>query len=318
MAMVQCKACGKIYDYEKNGCCPSCGAYNRPPRRERVDADGTVHHLTGQERRSVPRGGKVCFEKKECHEKKVCFEDQARRAREKLNSLSGPARQVSLVGVLVAGLIVLSLVSSIVSSCQARRTDYPVDPVTPATEESAVAREWLDWDTWQGGRVGLLGASYEDGVLQVELEIHRDPGDVLLDDLQLYCVDEDGQELTLPPFKGSCQEQYWTLHFDLSADWYDNLQYVELRLLAPGRDPGWISPSAIPGHERFDRLNGLTRPAEGSGPYEAPVDRTPVGRGPCAPPFCAPAAGDVGPYLALPLGELSPKVTERASPFFDK
>ena len=57
MAMVQCKACGKIYDYEKNGCCPSCGAYNRPPRRERVDADGTVPHLTGQERRSVPRGG---------------------------------------------------------------------------------------------------------------------------------------------------------------------------------------------------------------------------------------------------------------------
>ena len=79
MAMVQCKACGKIYDYEKNGCCPSCGAYNRPPRRERVDADGTVHHLTGQERRSVPRGGKVCFEKKECHEKKVCFEEQARK-----------------------------------------------------------------------------------------------------------------------------------------------------------------------------------------------------------------------------------------------
>ena len=51
MAMVQCKACGKIYDYEKNGCCPSCGAYNRPPRRERVDADGTVHHLTGATRR---------------------------------------------------------------------------------------------------------------------------------------------------------------------------------------------------------------------------------------------------------------------------
>lgn len=235
MAMVQCKACGKIYDYEKNGCCPSCGAYNRPPRRERVDADGTVHHLTGQERRSVPHGGKVCFEKK------VCFEDEARRAREKLNSLSGPARQVSLVGVLVAGLIVLSLVSSIVSSCQARRTDYPVDPVTPATEESAVAREWLDWDTWQGGRVGLLGASYEDGVLQVELEIHRDPGDVLLDDFWLYCVDEDGQELTRAVSDASCQEQYWTLHFDLSADWYDNLQYVELQLLAPdGTQDGFL------------------------------------------------------------------------------
>lgn len=145
------------------------------------------------------------------------------------------------MGVLVAGLIILSLVSSIVSSCQVRHTDYSVDPVTPATQEPAVAREWLDWDTWQGGRVGLLGASYEDGVLQVELEIHRDPGDVLLDDLQLYCVDEDGQELTLPPFKGSCQERYWTLHFDLSADWYDNLQYVELRLLNPdGTQDGFL------------------------------------------------------------------------------
>ena len=69
MATIHCKACGKSYNYEKNGCCPECGAYNRPPRRERVDADGTVHHLTGQERRSVPRGGKVCFEKKECHGK---------------------------------------------------------------------------------------------------------------------------------------------------------------------------------------------------------------------------------------------------------
>lgn len=143
--------------------------------------------------------------------------------------------------VLVAGLIILSLVSSIVSSCQARHPDYPVDPVTPATQEPAVSREWLDWDTWQGGRVGLLGASYEDGTLQVELEIHRDPGDVLLDDFWLYCVDEDGQELTRAVSDASCQEQYWTLHFDLSADWYDNLQYVELQLLAPdGTQDGFL------------------------------------------------------------------------------
>ena len=36
MATVHCKACGKSYSYEENGCCPSCGAYNRPPRRETV------------------------------------------------------------------------------------------------------------------------------------------------------------------------------------------------------------------------------------------------------------------------------------------
>lgn len=206
MATIHCKACGKSYNYEKNGCCPECGAYNRPPRREQVYADGTVHHLDGSSRRPVPNGDKVCYEKKENHQKKVCFEDQARQVREKLNNLSRPARQVSLVGVLVAGLIVLSLVSSIVSSCQTRHPDYPVDPVTPATQEPAVPQDWLWWSDWQGGRVGLLGASYEDGTLQVELEIQRDPGDVLLDDFWLYCVDEDGQELTRAVSDASCQE----------------------------------------------------------------------------------------------------------------
>ena len=101
MATIHCKACGKSYNYEKNGCCPECGAYNRPPRREQVYADGTVHHLDGSSRRPVPNGDKVCYERKENHQKKVCFEDQARQVREKLNNLSRPARQVSLVGVLV-------------------------------------------------------------------------------------------------------------------------------------------------------------------------------------------------------------------------
>ena len=243
MAMVQCKACGKIYDYEKNGCCPSCGAYNRPPRRERVDADGTVHHLTGQERRSVPRGGKVCFEKKECHEKKVCFEDEARKkpAHRSFSLTSG--QRVLLVFML---FVVLGIIASFASSGRlhwggSREPDTPSYPVTPATQEPAVSQDWLDWVPWQGGQVGLLGASYEDGVLQVELEIQRDPGDVLLDDFWLYCVDEDGQELTRAVSDASCQEQYWTLHFDLSADWYDNLQYVELQLLAPdGTQDGFL------------------------------------------------------------------------------
>lgn len=235
MAMVQCKACGKIYDYEKNGCCPSCGAYNRPPRRERVDADGTVHHLTGQERRSVPRGGKVCFEKKECHEKKVCFEDQARQVREKLNSLSGPGRQVSLVGVLVAGLIVLSLVSSIVSSCQARRTDYPVNPVTPATQEPAVSQDWLDWVPWQGGQVGLLDYEYADGQLTVLLYIDLPADQVMLDQLQLYGFEQCAGYYSVEPEPPSeaeyLGEGQWQLTFPLSSDdlYYNN--FLELSLL---------------------------------------------------------------------------------------
>lgn len=231
MATIHCKACGKSYNYEKNGCCPECGAYNRPPRRERVDADGTVHHLTGQERRSVPRGGKVCFEKK------VCFEDEARKkpAHRSFSLTSG--QRVLLVFML---FVVLGIIASFASSVQLHWGGSR-EPVTPATQEPAASQDWLWWSDWQGGRVGLLGASYEDGVLQVELEIQRDPGDVLLDDFWLYCVDEDGQELTRAVSDASCQEQYWTLHFDLSADWYDNLQYVELQLLAPdGTQDGFL------------------------------------------------------------------------------
>ena len=80
MANIHCRACGTIYRYEKEGCCPNCGAYNRPPKRERVNADGTVQHMTDEayEKRQKDHG-KVCFEKKECYEEKVCYEDQTRR-----------------------------------------------------------------------------------------------------------------------------------------------------------------------------------------------------------------------------------------------
>ena len=67
---VTCKACGKHYDYHQCGCCPECGAYNRPPRKEQVDADGTVHHISEQEfwengkARHKSQSGKVCFEEK--------------------------------------------------------------------------------------------------------------------------------------------------------------------------------------------------------------------------------------------------------------
>ncbi len=81
MATIHCKACGTIYRYEKEGCCPNCGAYNRPPKRESVRSDGTVQHMTDAafEKRQHHAQGKVCFEQKECHEEKVCYEDQARQ-----------------------------------------------------------------------------------------------------------------------------------------------------------------------------------------------------------------------------------------------
>ena len=58
MPAIRCKACGKTYD-SREGFCPKCGAYNRPPRREWVDAGGDVHYAQQE---------KACYEQKECHE----------------------------------------------------------------------------------------------------------------------------------------------------------------------------------------------------------------------------------------------------------
>ena len=81
MTLIKCKACNKRYDYHEHGCCPGCGAYNRPPQRNRVGSDGVVHRMSDADffnntaKRRSSQNGKVCFEQD------VCFEDQARKVR---------------------------------------------------------------------------------------------------------------------------------------------------------------------------------------------------------------------------------------------
>lgn len=77
MASIRCKACGCTYDYNKEGMCPKCGAYNRPPRRERVDPDGSIHYLEPRDDAVPPHRGK-----KVCYEQKTCYEEQTRRPRQ--------------------------------------------------------------------------------------------------------------------------------------------------------------------------------------------------------------------------------------------
>lgn len=92
MSTIHCKNCGAFYRYETEGCCPRCGAYNRPPAREKVNADGTVRHMSEASfAKHGGGGGKVCFEEKECHEQKACYEEQGRRYRtvKKTTSQSG-------------------------------------------------------------------------------------------------------------------------------------------------------------------------------------------------------------------------------------
>ena len=105
MATIRCKSCGKTYNYAKEGFCPKCGAYNRPPRQEWVDAEGGIHYA-GQE--------KECYERKECHEEKVCYEEQTRRPRPhiqwrvpKKNTASGA------IGAVIAVSIVIVLINTL-------------------------------------------------------------------------------------------------------------------------------------------------------------------------------------------------------------
>lgn len=63
MPAIRCKACGKTYD-SREGFCPKCGAYNRPPRREWVDAEGDVHYAEQE---------KVCYEQKECTKRRFAM-----------------------------------------------------------------------------------------------------------------------------------------------------------------------------------------------------------------------------------------------------
>ncbi len=153
MANVHCQSCGRTYDYEKYGCCPNCGAYNRRPRREWVDVDGTVHH-------GARKQEKVCYEKKTCYEEKVCFEEQARPARKKnplrqleqeLHKAERTVRQAAprkshasgkekASGVIFMAVFIISMLSallpSMIRSCQAKIDEggHGVT-VTPAQEE---------------------------------------------------------------------------------------------------------------------------------------------------------------------------------------
>ncbi|MBQ0037768.1 MAG: hypothetical protein KBS74_03755 [Clostridiales bacterium] len=136
MTRVHCKACGKRYHYETNGCCPECGAYNRPPHRRTIGADGVVHKMTDRAFLDADsplhdrKQGKVCFEEKECYEEKSCFEEQAQKVRKKaaipaidgidfsklrLGGAKGKKSNPTAVGVLIIFAIILGIVGDLLS-----------------------------------------------------------------------------------------------------------------------------------------------------------------------------------------------------------
>ena len=202
MASIRCKACGKTYD-SREGFCPKCGAYNRPPRREWVDAEGGVHYAQQE---------KVCYEQKECHEEKVCYENQTRRPRPhiqwhvpKKNAASGVIGAVIAVSVLIGIFNTLRGVSGDIFDRSEPTPDYGGGQVAPAEEIESAVREYAE-----------LGATFylEDSAFAVASFKADWEGDVLT----VYVVEGDTYQ-TFPylVMVGDDGFEDWYYPYDVSA-----------------------------------------------------------------------------------------------------
>ena len=230
MPNIRCKTCGRTYSYEKQGMCPKCGAYNRPPRRERVDPDGSVHYL--DDRSAItgvvpnhPRD-KVCFEEKVCYEeqaKKPSAAGTVRFAAERFSKMPKKKREsaaASLVGVVLALIFFISGIRSCQADLARRFTtpepDYPIsEPVYPAYEAEAdsvltyeySSDDWPDYDgngyCHPGQRFELMGMwpcvsslSVQDDLLTVVVQYF--PSEALYPDLVVTLA--DNTIVTIPAY----------------------------------------------------------------------------------------------------------------------
>lgn len=125
MALLRCKACNKLYSYEKEGFCPKCGAYNRPPRKEWVDPDGSIHYMNQRDADSgaVPshRGKKVCFEQETERRRKKPAVNWQEAYQSAQNSFSKGSRRVSVKGgkgvaIAIAVIVAVNIVSAVVEN----------------------------------------------------------------------------------------------------------------------------------------------------------------------------------------------------------
>lgn len=234
MPIIRCKTCGRTYSYEKQGMCPKCGAYNRPPRRERIDPDGSIHYLDD---RSAITGAvpnhprdKVCYEKKVCYEeqtKKPSFQDVENLVATFFPKATGKklGRDLAIViAVLVAALI---LINNIDFTPRQLEPDYPThEQVYPAYEAEADSvltyeygsDDWPDYDgsgyCHPGQRFELMGMwpyvsslSVEDDVLIATVQYF--PDDAIAPDLVVTL--DDNSTITIP-----CFDAEYPFTYDLS------------------------------------------------------------------------------------------------------
>ena len=217
MPAIRCKACGKTYD-SREGFCPKCGAYNRPPRQEWVAAGGDVHYAQQE---------KVCYEQKECHEDKVCYENQTRRPRPhiqwhvpKKNAASGVIGAVIAVSVLIGLINTLRGVSGDIFDRNEPMPDYGCEQVAPAEEIESTVREYAELGATfyledSAFAVASLKADWEGDVLTVYVV----EGDTYQTFPYLVMVGDDGFEDWYYPYDVSAavDEHVFVCTYDLSV-----------------------------------------------------------------------------------------------------
>lgn len=230
MPIIRCKTCGRTYSYEKQGMCPKCGAYNRPPRRERIDPDGSIHYL--DDRSAITGVVPNHPRDKVCYEKKVCYEEQAKKpsaasavrsAAEHFSQMPKKKREsaaASLVGAVLALIFAISGIRSCQADLASRSTIvkqfYPThEQVYPAYEAEAdsvltyeySSDDWPDYDgsgyCYPGQRFELMGMwpyvsslSVQDGLLTVVVQYF--PSEALYPDLVVTLA--DNTIVTIPAY----------------------------------------------------------------------------------------------------------------------
>ena len=122
MRKVRCYECGKQYNYDEDGFCPGCGAFNQPPRESRVSADGQVVRVDGIDERNHAGS----FVHQELHaEKRDRKKYKSDRKRENIQNVSeirthAGRKQASAQGMslgkllfwIVFGIIALNVLST--------------------------------------------------------------------------------------------------------------------------------------------------------------------------------------------------------------
>jgi len=201
MISVRCRSCGGQYDYSKDGCCPRCGAYNRPPRQELVDADGTVRHVTDEAfaRRDRAELGKICFEEKEHRGEKASYEHEAPPASRKRKQA-----RLSVLAVMIAAVLIPGILMVMKDDETARKPALQIEKSADGESfgEPIVGYHETPrfFEAEDGSVFSLIGWWQEDDAISVEIIADFADSDHEFC-ASLVCIGENGYALTLTEFE---------------------------------------------------------------------------------------------------------------------